>query len=717
MTTTVRPIQHWLVTAAASAGHKNLETLTIAPGSSTHAAWALVARACGIGDEDLALLVASHSRAPLANLELADRYALRLVPERVARRYRVLPLRENDNRLVVATSNPFDLEVEEALRFASGRQPVFEVASPLAIQAALDARYSPAHAIERLLGRIEPESMESVRLIEYSEPEALVAQEVESAPVVKLSNLILRDAVHEGASDIHIEPDLGGGVVRLRVDGVLRQHMKMPLEALNRIVSRIKIVGSIDIADRIRPHDGRARVQVDGRLYDLRISTVPTRDSEKAVIRILDPQGIRGLTDMSMPEPELARLRRLLSHRDGVVLVTGPTGSGKTTTIYAALRELATGQSNIMSVEDPVEYELAGMTQIQVQPRRGVTFASGLRAILRQDPDVIFVGEIRDLETAEVVVQASMTGHLVLATLHTNEATGAAARLHDIGLELASIAASFRGAVAQRLLRRVCTRCVIPVAGALSAEEGRLASAYGVEPVVRAVGCKSCAQTGYRGRLPVAEVLLAGPELQSLILKGASPAELERAGVAAGMRTLRQVALTRVRTGETTLQEVERALGDTSGESAPAAASAPRVLVVDDDPVNRALVRRVLQRSELQVSEAADGVAALERINEGGCDLVVLDLNMPRLSGPEVLTRLKRSVSTAGIPVVVLTGTEETWTETELLEAGADDYIRKPIDPPRFLARVKATLRRAGHIDSPGEPRLDPVPELVQKIS
>lgn len=717
MITAARTVQHWLLTVVRSAGHKNLETLTLPPASSTPAAWAVVARACGMSDKDLAKRVAERFHLPLANLEVSDRRALRLVPEKVARRYRVLPMREDDQCLVVATSDPRDLEMEEALRFASGRRLAFEIASPPAIQELLDARYSPALTIERLLERIEPEVMESVRLIDYAEPEAVIANEVDSAPVVKLSNLILRDAVREGASDVHIEPDLGGGVVRFRVDGVLRQHMKMPVEALNRVVSRIKIVGSIDIADRIRPHDGRARVQVDGRIYDLRISTVPTRESEKAVIRILDPQGIRGLGDISMPDRELARLRSLLSHRDGIVLVTGPTGSGKTTTIYAGIRELATGETNIMSVEDPVEYELAGMTQIQVEPRRGVTFASGLRAILRQDPDVIFVGEIRDLETAEIAVQAAMTGHLVLATLHTNDAASAVARLRDIGLEHASIAATFRGALAQRLVRRVCLHCALPIAGALSAEESRLASLYGVEPLVRAVGCRYCGQTGYRGRMPLAEVLVAGWETQTLILKGASTAELEHAAVGAGMRTLRQVALARVRSGETTLQEVERVLGETSEESSTASASEPRILVVEDDPVNRALVRKVLERNGFQASEVGDGISALERFNEGGnYDLVVLDLNLPRLSGQEVLARLKRSVTTAGIPVVVLTGSEETATEAQLLEEGANDYIRKPIDPPRFLARIRAALRRSGEISVPAQPRLERMPELFRKI-
>jgi type II secretory ATPase GspE/PulE/Tfp pilus assembly ATPase PilB-like protein/CheY-like chemotaxis protein len=487
-------------------------------------------------------------------------------------------------------------------------------------------------------------------------------------------------------------------VVRFRIDGVLRTHMQLPMPALNRVVSRIKVMGKMDIADRLRPQDGRTRIQTEGRTLDLRISTVPTREAEKAVIRLLDPTNSKTLADLAIPAHELDRFRRLLLHRDGIVVVTGPTGSGKTTTLYAALRQVATGEVNVMTVEDPVEYELPGMTQIQVEARRGVTFASALRSILRQDPNVIFIGEIRDLETAEIAVQAALTGHLVLATIHANDAVGAIARFTDLGLDHAKISATLRGALAQRLLRRVCGSCAVAVDESLTTAEQTLADRYGVRPVRRAVGCPACGQSGYRGRVPVIEVMVAGPWLEPKVRTGSPAADLQKAAVAGGMRSLREVALERVKSGETTLEEVERVLGGADvGAAASAAGAASHILVVDDDGVTRAIARGVLEKQGFRVSESADGIEALERLQTGhDVDLMVLDIEMPRLGGGEVLDRIRRSVATAGLPVVVLTGATSEAAEVEMMERGADDYVRKPLDPLRFVARIRAALRRAG---------------------
>jgi type IV pilus assembly protein PilB len=326
-----------------------------------------------------------------------------LIPEKLARARHLIGLRESDHGIVVATADPIDFEAEQLVGFVTGRRPVLELAPPDAVQDVIDAHYAPDRAIERLLGsaaiHVEPESA----------PELVGVRDAESAPIMRLTSLILRDAAHARASDIHIEPDRDGGRVRFRVDGVLQPYTRLSLPILNRVVSRIKILGRMDITDRLRPQDGRARIRVDDRAIDLRLSTVPTRESEKAVIRLLDPRNARRLEDLSLAAYEAAPLRRLLEHRDGIVLVTGPTGSGKTTLLYAALREMPAGELNVMTVEDPIEYELPGVTQIQVEPRRDVTFGSALRSILRQDPDVIFIGEIRDAETAAIAVQASLT--------------------------------------------------------------------------------------------------------------------------------------------------------------------------------------------------------------------------------------------------------------------------------------------------------------------
>ena len=414
------------------------------------------------------------------------------------------------------------------------------------------------------------------------------------------------------------------------------------------------------------------------------------------MIRILDPSGAPTLAQLDMLDLELRRFRQVLTFREGIVIVTGPTGSGKTTTLYAAVRELATGEVNIMTVEDPVEYELGGITQIQVEPKRGVTFPSALRAILRQDPDVVFVGEIRDLETAQVAVQAAMTGHLVLATLHTNDALGVIPRLVDIGLDRASIAGALRGIVAQRLLRRICPDCEQRIEGSLTDAERRLAGIYGVTPSVRAAGCAQCAMTGYRGRTPVNEVFLPTPPFLEAVAKGATALELQRLATSTGMRPMRGVALEKVRLGTSTLQEVERVLGEGITE-APAASDQAHILVVDDDPTVRALERVLLEKNGFRVAEVGDGSAAIEHFASGGeCVLVVLDLDLPTLNGLNVLRRIRSTASTAGIPVVVLTGSDGGEAEVNAMNAGADDYIRKPLEPARFVARVKAALRRAG---------------------
>jgi type II secretory ATPase GspE/PulE/Tfp pilus assembly ATPase PilB-like protein len=686
---------HWLVEVARRAGLVDQDAKPVPPGTSLTDAWAMVARAAGVKESELARHVATYHRLETADLAAADPTARELVPEKLARRYHVFPLRADDRYLTVAVANPTALDDEQALGFASGRTPIFQVAPPAAIAEAIDTRYAPDAALERLVDRVGASLVDDVRVLEDVVPETVDSREIDATPVVKLTNLILHDAVRAGASDIHLEPGRQGGTVRFRVDGVLRAFMQLPMPALNRVVSRIKVISNLDIADRIRPQDGRARVQVQSHAYDLRVSTVPTREAEKAVIRLLDPKSTRRLEALELPAPELARIRRLLSYRDGIVLVTGPTGSGKTTLLYAALHELATGEVNIMTVEDPVEYELAGLTQIQVEPKRGLTFGSALRSLLRQDPDVVLIGEIRDLETAEIAVQASLTGHLVLATLHANDAVGTVARLTDLGVDRTKIAATLRGAVAQRLARRLCEICRQKIEGALSPEEAGLAARYGVPPIARTVGCERCAQTGYRGRLPLLEVLVANASFTELVAQGAPAAQLQKAAIAGGMRGMRDVAMDRVKSGDTTLSEVERVLGQSSGEEEPGEAQ-PHVLVVDDDAVSRTLARTLLEKNGFQVAEATDGVEALKRLATEAYALMVLDVEMPRLSGAEVLARVRQSVATAGLPVVVLTGSVSDAAEVQLMEQGADDFIRKPLEPARFIARIKGVLRRAG---------------------
>lgn len=689
---------HWLQRIAARAGIRGAEEVELDPTAPTVSAWEAIVDHCGISPEKLAEEVAHFLGLDTADLEIVQERALRLLPEQLSRQYQVLPLREDHNRLFVATADPLDSEAEHAISFASGRRAVFEVAPPGAIREAIDFFYSSDYVVEKLLKNIDSELRAALPVVGDKSDLLIPEGGKDGSSIIELTNFLLRDAVRKRASDIHMEPGATVATIRYRIDGVVHPVHRIPLPALQRVVSRIKVLAQMDIADRLRPQDGRMRVKVDGQSYDLRISTVPTRDYEKAVIRILAPITSLRLRDLSFPEEDLDTLEGLLRHRNGIIIVTGPTGSGKTTTLYAALSELATSQVNVMTVEDPVEYAIPGITQIQVDHRKGVTFTSALRAILRQDPDIIFIGEIRDLDTAEVAVQASMTGHLVLTTLHTNDAVSAVTRLVDLGLDHPSIANTLRGVIAQRLLRRLCPYCSQPAAEPLTESEERLFSLYKTRPVKRAVGCARCSFSGYHGRVPVVEILELSPQLLQMIQAQAGMAEIERAAIEGGrLKKLAVSGLELVRNGVTTIEEFERVLGASPEDIEKRGPRPTRILITDDDPENRILARAILEKEGYQVAEAGDGQEAIEFLaSPGGVDLLVLDLDMPRLNGRQTLSRIRSDAHTSALPVIILTGEQSRDAELQLMDEGADDYIRKPLAPSLFLARVRAALRRAG---------------------
>lgn len=797
---------HWMVRVAREANFPLAQSLDLGPSVPVVDAWQEVVEQCGVSEEAVATAVADFFRLPVADVAGGEITATKLIPGSIAHHYGVFPLHDEIAHLVVATANPPDVEAEKEVGFASGRLPKFQVAPPGILREAIEGAYSAENAAESLLQRMDADLSDVVELVEDAPVHDDVSPEEINlgGPVVRLTNMILQEAVEQGASDIHVQPLPAGGTVRYRVDGVLRTHLKLPLAVLVRVVSRIKIMARLDISDHLRPQDGRAQILVKGHKYDLRISTVPTRYAEKSVIRILDPFQSGNLSETGIIPEEVERVREMLRHRDGIFVVTGPTGSGKTTTMYAALREVATEDVNIMTVEDPVEYELPGLTQIQVQPKQGVTFASALRAILRQDPDVIFVGEIRDLETATIAAQASLTGHLVLGTVHANDAVGAVRRFLDLGLDTGTIGETLRGMLAQRLIRTVCATCAEPWGErtADDAKEEEYSRKFNVEPQVRAVGCAACSHTGYAGRLPVVEFVRATPELQALVNRGASHLDLFMQARRDGMRTMTESALDLVRAGKTTLTEVERVIGkeniSASALTAPAASPTPsvrepspqptppvaaapapppapiveapppapiveapppppavqapvaeappppveeadeegppahlhqldfdfeappapspefptgeideetdddevagpiEVLIVDDDEDTRLFLRRIMERQGYAVTDAADGGKALLTLaKHGAFDLMLLDLSMPRLNGREVLQATRKSLRTASMPVVVLTGMDMPGLEVKLLEEGADDYLHKPINPLLLVSRIRATLRRA----------------------
>jgi type IV pilus assembly protein PilB len=513
-----------------------------------------------ISEADLAQAHAQRLNLDYVELTGAevDREAASLVPEKLLRKHGVLPLHREDGRLVVAMSDPTDIYALDDIRMVCGCAVVPVVTTEESLQRAQARVFSADVQVAEILeeaAQPEPEEQDEIEL--GAETAA------EEAPVVRLVDSVLQQAVGEGASDIHLEPQPRELKIRLRVDGVLRDLMSVPSKMQSGVVARLKVLANLDIAERRIPQDGRFSVRLRGNKVDLRVATLPTIFGEEVVLRLLDTSNLRtGLAELGFAPADLERYREVFRRPYGTIFVTGPTGSGKSTTLYATLNELNTPERKIITVEDPVEYRLAGINQIQVNPRAGLTFASGLRSILRNDPDVVMVGEVRDPETAETSVQAALTGHLVLATLHTNDAPGALTRLTDMGVEPFLVASAVDCVIAQRLARRLCERCKRPV----HVDEGVL-SELGFpferfrEDVLRfheAVGCERCGGSGYRGRVGVYELMVVTDEIREMILRRAQAAEIGRAARRGGMTRLREDGLLKAARGVTTIEEVLR---------------------------------------------------------------------------------------------------------------------------------------------------------------
>jgi general secretion pathway protein E len=486
------------------------------------------------------------------------RELIALLPMPFARRHLVLPLAREPEGLAVAVADPAALAPLDDLRFLYGTAVHPVVVPPSTLRAAITRAYdAAARSAADTMEAIEGERLDLVAT-ELDEPPDLL-EAGDDAPAIRLLNALLAQAVKDGASDVHIEPYEQTVAVRFRIDGILHDVLSPPARLQAALASRVKVMAGLDIAERRLPQDGRIQVRVGGRDIDIRVSLVPTAFGERVALRLLDrAAALYGLAELGLVAATAAAVDRLLEQSHGLVLVTGPTGSGKTTTLYAALQQLATGERNIMTIEDPVEYQLRGIGQMQVNPRIDLTFAAGLRAVLRQDPDVILVGEIRDRETVEIGLQAALTGHLVFSTLHTNDACGAMTRLLDMGVEPFLISSSILAVLAQRLVRRVCTGCS---SEAPPTAEERRALGPGATALLRHAGsgCGGCRGTGYRGRLAIHELLVVDDAVRSLVMARADAAAIHRQAVAAGMVTLRDDGLAKSRTGLTTVAEVLRA--------------------------------------------------------------------------------------------------------------------------------------------------------------
>lgn len=495
--------------------------------------------------------------------------AIRLVPEVMARRYKVIPVEIKGSKLVLAMADPLNVFAIDDVKIASRLDVETVVAPEDQLERALDQYYGAVEDIDEVVKDLA-QFDEAIQLSEEEEEIGVdkLRAIVDEAPVVRLVNMIISQAVREKASDIHVEPQAGAVRVRLRVDGMLREVMKIPRGSHAAIASRFKIMSSMDIAERRVPQDGRVQLKVEGQEVDLRVSTLPTLYGEKVVCRVLFRKGAMvRLEQLGFLPANLELWNRALSRPHGIILVTGPTGSGKTQTLYASLNQLNSVEKNVITVEDPVEFRLEGINQVQTNVKAGLTFASGLRSMLRQDPDIIMVGEIRDGETASIAVNAALTGHLVLSTLHTNDAPGATVRLVDMGVEPFLAASSIICVLSQRLVRRICPNCQeeyvpddeswgwwVRATAKLSSEP-----ALGLErKLLHGNGCRQCNNTGYRGRTAIHEIMMITEPIRELVTKNAPSDEIALTARAAGMKRLIQDGAEKVRMGITTIDEVLR---------------------------------------------------------------------------------------------------------------------------------------------------------------
>ncbi|MFO7667568.1 MAG: type II secretion system ATPase GspE [Desulfobacterales bacterium] len=478
---------------------------------------------------------------------------LREVPYFFARNNLVMPLRRREGFLVAAVAEEKGLlaAVELAKKYRLTLYPL--KAGEGIVLDAISKFYGQVGTAEEVMDNIAGEDLSSVAT-EFEKPRDIL-ELTEDAPIIRLLNALFQQAAKERASDIHIEPYEKDLIVRMRVDGILHRVLSPPKIIQDALISRVKIMASLDIAEKRLPQDGRIRLLVGGQDIDLRVSIVPTAFGERAVLRLLNrKQGLIGLYEVGLDKKDEERFERLLEKTSGIILVTGPTGSGKTTTLYAAINRVHTEDKNIITVEDPIEYQLKGIGQMQVNPKIGLTFASGLRSFLRQDPDIIMIGEIRDFETAEIAIQASLTGHLVLSTLHTNDAASAVVRLTDMGMEPFLVASSLVAVLAQRLVRTICPYCKEEFTPTFE-------TAYFSSPLhvlYRGKGCRMCKETGYLGRTGIFEILYIDNEIRQMISGRADSRSMKDYAVSRGMRTLHMDGLEKVMKGITSLQEILR---------------------------------------------------------------------------------------------------------------------------------------------------------------
>jgi len=656
-------------------------------------AWQIACRVAAVDDDALAERAAKHFGLAAADFSRCDSVALRFLPERIAHARLALPVQLDGQRLVVAVADPSDPDLESALRFSAGREVELRFASPVQLDNQISAAY--AQIAER----------QTCRALGFDGAEKLAGD-----PVVALAAQLLRNAAEANASDVHIQPFPGGGVVRFRVDGLLRRIRTLPRAVCDQLVRHFMAVAGMDSSHLAVPQDGRYEFFLGDHRIDLRLSTLPARGGQSLVIRLLDQSKAFTLSNLGFAPNERNTLQRLIGCNAGILLLTGPTGCGKTTTLYSLLAGLNRVESSLVTIEDPVEYEMRGMAQVDIAPERGLTFATALRSILRQDPDVVLIGEIRDEESARTAARAALTGHLVLSTLHTNDAASAIPRLLDLGLSQPILADALVGVVAQRLVRKLCDACAIPVEAPLHPGEARLQELTGELPARRPRGCEACQYSGYRGRVPVVEILeLGAADRQALLHNQFIVGAEQHTAVDDGLahNTFEMIV-----SGVTTVEEAERAIGLTFWTGLATALNKPLppgtistalfsdghdsrlgVLLLAANAASVEPYRAALVEAGYAVEWVASLAEATDLLRRASnIYLTVIDIAAENDAAIQAVEIARHTLAWAGLPVILLVPPADKTLHSLLAEKLPDGFLDKPAMPATLVQRVKMLL-------------------------
>ncbi|OGP63580.1 MAG: hypothetical protein A2V65_06845 [Deltaproteobacteria bacterium RBG_13_49_15] len=679
-----------------------------------------------VDDIVIAKALAQQLKIPymrLTNMPISKE-AIELVPAALVEENVLVPIQIKNKKLTIAMANPLNVYAIDDLRFVI-KMPIEIVVAPESdVLEIIEKQYRRKRSSMLDMG-FSAETDESIEIIRPAKESEENIQDLlniaELPPVIRFVNTIIADAIKLNASDIHIEPQHDSVVIRYRVDGVMREIMKTDKHVHPPLVSRIKIISNLDISIRMKPQDGKTQVKVGAKRYDLRVSSLPTSYGEKITIRILNPAtALLTLEELGFLQDSLKNFTEAIQKPQGIILVTGPTGSGKTSTLYASINKLNSPEVNIITVEDPVEYDITGVNQVQINPKAGISFAAGLRSILRQDPDIVLVGEIRDNETAGIAFQAALTGHLVFSTLHTNDAPSAVTRLLDLGVDAFLIPDALVAVLGQRLVRKICNKCKEP----FNPDPKTIERIHSYLPkdsqahFWHGKGCESCQFSGYSGRIAIFEILMITSSVKEVIASGISSIVLKKTAEREGFRPMVVDGIQKALMGITTIEEVLRVatlevedeLGKEHPEpssshstkeysmdmgvipSGPPISETKTILVVDDNAVARKIVRQILEAEHYKIITVENGLEALKAVSQQKPDLIVTDLMMPEMDGMSLIKKLKSQLSTRLIPIIMLTAKDEVDSEVRVIEAGADDYLTKPISRKRFVARVNRLI-------------------------